>query len=485
MLSLSNSNKTIVFLIFSLALTLRLLQISSHGIWSDEKTSILIAQGISPTTYQSSDSITHSKIVAKNTFANVIQSTVQDNGNSVAYNILLHLWTNIFGTSDLSARLISFLFSMATLILIFLFSLKRFGAQTAILTLLLFSTNALSIAYSNEARGYSMGIFFTLTATVIYWKFVFDEKINKPLFKVLLYGVSAGLALLSHYLTGVIFLGHAIYAVIFLRKKESWKYLFMGGLITSSIFMFWMLNGGLEGLEIMKFQKINFYQKMFEPNNTYVVPPTTQNIITGILQLWLQEMGNFFQAFFRVRQIAFMLIFPISVIIFVFLKKTIDFKKGSLFLLIFLTHTFFALFQAFSDGYTISFQAVYSNFAAPHFIILYSIALFSIFQLNKKIGVTLIILQLIIQSVSVAGFYTDIPRYREANPYPEIAKNILKEGEKNGVIYCDSWHDINMLSLYLPSNKEFLYVIDHSNPDYIFFGSNKKIISQNLKNRRY
>jgi len=482
MRALSNSQKALVFSILLFALFLRLVNINEHSLWFDEKTSVLIAQGIKYGDATSHDSIVSSNFLnEQNNLQHVYSSTIADNGNCVAYNFTLHFWVNIFGTSDSAARLLSVLFSLASLVLIFLFSLKNYGFKIAAFVLVLFALNPLSVAYANEARGYSMGTFFTLSASLILWQFIFHKEVDKPWLKVLLYGLCAGLALLSHYLTASVFIAHALIALILLRNKKGWIYLISGGAIAVFIFALWMLNGGLEGLKILKYQT-DAYAKILaeykEGTSGFVMPATIGNMVTGAVQVWLQEFGNGLQAFFRIRMIMPLLLLPLGIIAFLFWKNKENRKQYLFFFTIFITQILFAAYSAFSSGHTISFQPLYSNFAAPYIFLFLALGLFYIYEKNKIVGGVLIAIQIVILNFSLNAVYSDIPKNRKSNPYPQIAASL--ENSKN-TIQCSTWKDVQMLSLYLPKEKNYTFKIDTALGDVILGDA----VSYDLKDLRY
>ena len=482
MLALNNSQKALIFSILLFALFLRLININEHSIWFDEKTSVLIAQGIKYGDATSNDSIVNSQFLAdKNSLQNVYLSTIADNGNCVAYNFTLHFWTNTFGTSDSAARALSVLFSLASLCLIFFFSLKNFGFKVASFILVLFALNPLSITYANEARSYAMAVFFTLSASLILWNFVFSKEIGKPWLKVFLYGLCAGIALLSHYLTASIFIAHVLIALFFLRNKKSWIYLISGGTIAVVLFALWMMNGGLEGLKILKYQT-DAYAKILaeykQGSSGFVMPANIANIITGVCQVWLQEFGNTLQAFFRIRMIIPLLLLPLSVVAFLFWKNSEHRKQYSFLLILFFTQILFATYSAFDSGHTISFQPLYANFAAPYIYLFFALGLFYIWERNKIAGGILIAVQIVILNFSLNAVYNDIPKNRQANPYPSIAK-ALENTQSN--ITCSKWKDVQMLLLYLPKEKNYTFNIDSAAGDAILCDA----ASYDLKDLRY
>ncbi len=485
--ALNNAQKAFAIFSFFLALILRVVSIDTHSIWFDEKTSVLVSQGIKYSNPTFQDSVVSlSQFHDKNTLTNVIQASIDDNGNSILYNLTLHFWVELFGTTDTAVRSLSVVFSMLSLLLIFLFTLKHFEYKLALIVLLLLCVNPLSVTYADEARSYSMAVFFTSAATFLFYELFIKKNRSVNVGAILLYGLFCGCSLLTHYLTAYMFIAHAILALLFIRDIKSWMYFSFGGICALGIFALWMFNGGTEGLKIMSFQTAVYAEMAasYKPgDNTFVMPFTIGNWITGMIQVWLYEFGNGLQSFFRIRQIMILLLLPLALIVFSFWKNK-EHKKTIIFLsVIMFTQTLFATFLAINSGHTISFQPLYANFAAPHAILLLGISLLYISQKHSKIGYGIIAIQLCISSYSLAGFYQDLPKKREPNPYLEIAQSI-EEGNTLEIV-CPKWEDAQMLSLYLPKEKNYTFKINSTESEFIELIKNGSSVSFNVKDLRY
>src|SRR5690242_921672 len=71
----------------------------------------------------------------RNNLKNVLRSTVNfDSGNMVAYHVMLHGWFNFLGLSVFKARLLSALFTLATVLFTFLIVKKLTGSFSVALT---------------------------------------------------------------------------------------------------------------------------------------------------------------------------------------------------------------------------------------------------------------------------------------------------------------------------------------------------------------
>ncbi len=81
------------------------------------------------------------------------------------YYIFLRFWHYVFGNSLLSLRGMSVFFGVATIIAVYYFTLYVFGnKRAAIIAALLVAINPFQVQYVTEARMYTMGAFFAITA---------------------------------------------------------------------------------------------------------------------------------------------------------------------------------------------------------------------------------------------------------------------------------------------------------------------------------
>jgi uncharacterized membrane protein len=85
------------------------------------------------------------------------------------YELILHFWVQLFGNSILAARLLSFLFFLATLPLLYRLCRAVSSRTVALLAATLFSLSPFIMWYSSEARMYTL---FALVTTVNHYFFL-------------------------------------------------------------------------------------------------------------------------------------------------------------------------------------------------------------------------------------------------------------------------------------------------------------------------
>ena len=158
------------------------------------------------------------------------------------YTILLNYWIDFFGSSERATRFLSFMFTLFSLLVIWMWSKKeldKIGFQT---TVIFFSTCSLFAVYAQEVRSYAMMLFLSSLLTALYFK----NWHNKSGIKLLIYFSVAISLSLTHYF-GFIYSGliliFSLYDVRYEIKKAS--YVVFSGLICFLWPIFHFLNGNI------------------------------------------------------------------------------------------------------------------------------------------------------------------------------------------------------------------------------------------------
>lgn len=300
--------------ILLLTFVLRLHNAGRYSIYFDEKSTLLISQGVCLEGANQKDVFTKkyftpAEFWKPKTVADFIEANIRgDIGNSPSYYAILWVWMEVFGLSDLSMRMPSVLFSTLMVALLFLFVRRHFrsGPRSAnILALLASGIAAIEpffVAYSQMARNYSMTFFLTLLGTHLF--LLIMERVkgeglwveNKtgesgrnsekgiPLVGLYVaYGAVFALSVLSHYLAVTVFLCHGLFATLYLRNLKAWVSLAITGAIGLGIVSLWFIyGGGAYTFKTMAYQA-DFYRNIALTNPTgtpfgLILPGTIPNI---------------------------------------------------------------------------------------------------------------------------------------------------------------------------------------------------------------
>jgi len=128
-----------IFVVLFFALVIRLIFIN-QSLWLDEAIQILAVRNFS---YQSL----------------IVQYSIGD-FHPPLYHLILKFWTSIFGFSEINTRLLSVLFGVGTVWVVYLIGKQLAGKTLGILSALFLAVAPLHIYYSQEARMYAAAAFF-------------------------------------------------------------------------------------------------------------------------------------------------------------------------------------------------------------------------------------------------------------------------------------------------------------------------------------
>jgi len=111
------------------------------------------------------------------------------------YEILLHFWMQIFGSSVLAARSLSFIFFLLTLPILYKLAKETNNKRVAMITITLFSLSPFIMWYSSEARMYTLFTFITTLNQLFFVRFMDSAGRSSKVG----YVITALLGLYTHY----------------------------------------------------------------------------------------------------------------------------------------------------------------------------------------------------------------------------------------------------------------------------------------------
>lgn len=172
--------------------------------------------------------------LAKN-WSSMIGTSLQSEGNMWLYYLILHFWLKL-GETELIVRLLSVLFACFTIPVVYLIGKKLFGEVAGRISVLLLSMNLFFIAYSQEARSYSLFLFLTALST--YFFLLFREK--QKILYFLAYVICSVLAVYAHIFS-IFFLIAQFFSLLFDRRKSTLLKRFFVSAVSMNILLLPML----------------------------------------------------------------------------------------------------------------------------------------------------------------------------------------------------------------------------------------------------
>ncbi len=140
-----------------------------------------------------------SAVLSTNSPTEIIKIIIRDTSPPL-YNLTLHFWYKIFGVSEVSIRLLSFLYFVACLFFIYLIGKLIWDNKTGIVVALLSFLNPFFFTYAFEGRMYSI-LSLGVVASIYFFLKIISEKNKKTKgdITIVAYTLSLDWALYSHH----------------------------------------------------------------------------------------------------------------------------------------------------------------------------------------------------------------------------------------------------------------------------------------------
>jgi mannosyltransferase len=141
--------------------------------------------------------------------------------NPPLYELILHVWTGIFGISPLSVRTLPMLFAVFSPLLLYYFVRKIFSERVAVCSSLLLSFSTLLQFYAHDCRAYSLFLFLSICSMYL---FVLLLENVRRLPAQLLFIVSTTLLIYAHYFGFFIIFFQVIFLLLY-HRKILWRFI--------------------------------------------------------------------------------------------------------------------------------------------------------------------------------------------------------------------------------------------------------------------
>ncbi|MFH1182039.1 MAG: glycosyltransferase family 39 protein [Candidatus Woesearchaeota archaeon] len=334
-MSKPKSNLVTLILVTTLLLAtiVRVCDIGKEPYWLDEAISIRQSQG------SYSDAI----------------SLIKVDNHLPVYISILWGWVHLFGTSETSSRMLSAIFGIASVFMIFLVGRKMFNSKVGLIASIFLALSKIGVYYSQESRLYSLFLFLSLLS--VYSYLLFSEK--QSLKHGLLYFLSSLLMLYTHlFAVLIIAIQNLHYFANNYRKLR------------------WMVMQALLALSFAPWLFVLIYQTRHMENLAWIITPS----VVDIFNIFYDFAGN-----------AFLLTLFVIVIVLGVLAAKPKYKSEQLLLILWLLFPIIGMFIA-SQIVIPLFHVRYFLFTLPA---LYLLVAWSIFRLKStyiKIGCILAII---------------------------------------------------------------------------------------------
>jgi len=181
-----------------IGLLFRVYHLGTQSIWLDEAFSVALA---------------------KMTVPQMVQATAAD-VHPPLYYFLLHYWIIVFGTSESAVRLLSVLFGVLAIPMIYVVGRQLFNREAGLVGALILALSSFNIYYSQETRMYSLMALLALLSMYFFWRFLQQSN----LVSLVGYILSTTLLVYTHYYGWFVVIAQNIYVVTLLVLSKHRAY---------------------------------------------------------------------------------------------------------------------------------------------------------------------------------------------------------------------------------------------------------------------
>lgn len=195
----------------------------------------------------------------------LIKNGIAIDGHPAFTQLFLFYYTKVFGFSVFVIRLPFVLAGIASCIYLYLFIRSFINKNAALISLSVFAASYFFVLYSQIARPYSLGIFFTLAFHYYWYQFLTLKQNSKSFFLLILF---ASLGIITHYFASLSIILSLLLGVFYWKQSNYKKYL-IACLITALLCsLHWPITikhlgiGGLSWLPLPDGQFIKSFLKL-------------------------------------------------------------------------------------------------------------------------------------------------------------------------------------------------------------------------------
>lgn len=329
--------KYIPFLIvFVIASFLRFYHLDNRGLFTDEKFTMLNANGIWVGGANQPEILNNTYFTPEDfwkpkrpvDFTEAIAHS--DFGTHIVYNTVLFFWMKVFGNSDYTVRLLGLLFNLLTIGIIY-WAVTRYSRSrmAALFATFILAVDPLNVAMSHIARSYTLSFLLMMLATVMFFEILEKFRAGKNVNRLFIYyAIFVGLGLLNHYLNFLVPLSHGITFLCIKNKKALWSRFIFTAVFCGGLMFYWFnWGGGHTAFEFLK-DKNEKHLKIAKMTNgnlkDLIQLSTPENVTKKSISLFFDSTIFSAGIFNELRGINYLIY---SVLIFIFGLLFLEFYK--------------------------------------------------------------------------------------------------------------------------------------------------------------
>lgn len=166
-------------------------------------------------------------------FSELVQKGIMPDGHPAGIQVFLYYWVKVVGFSEPWVKLPFIFMGIASLYLIWKIGKEWFSEQVALLATASLAFMQYFVMYSQIARPYISGLFFTLIMALYWYRFLFYDNQSSKLINInaLGYIIAASLCAYNHYFSLLMVVLIGLLGLFYVPKNHLKPYLFSNLLI--------------------------------------------------------------------------------------------------------------------------------------------------------------------------------------------------------------------------------------------------------------
>jgi mannosyltransferase len=165
-----------------------------------------------------------------------LRGALERDGAPPLYYVLLHIWTGVFGGSDIAARSLSGVCALAAVVVCWFAARRWFDERTAWLTVIVLAANPFLIRYATEARMYTLEILLVACGIIAVPRALERASIGRLACVSLVTALLVYTQYWAFYLVGVV--GATMLLVAWRQAERRREYLMVAGAIGVGLLCF-------------------------------------------------------------------------------------------------------------------------------------------------------------------------------------------------------------------------------------------------------
>ena len=226
------SNRAILLFIISVAIILRFYQFLEIPFMHDEFSAVF------RTDFRS--------------FQELIEKGIKPDGHPAGIQVFLFYWIKLFGSTEWVVKLPFAIMGVLSILLIFLIAKRWYNETVGLISAAFFTSLQYTVMYSQIARPYISGLFFSLLM-VYYWSIIMDPNVKNFWKNASLYVLASALCAYNHHFSLLFAAIVGLSGILFIFRKFMVRYILCGIMIFIlyiphlGIFMNQFKTGGVGG----------------------------------------------------------------------------------------------------------------------------------------------------------------------------------------------------------------------------------------------